>query len=262
MTRLADACDRSHSAGRFPDLVKGHLGIIRLVCISGAAMFLLGACGATAKVTPSRPTSSSSTTSAPASVPSPSAPTSSPPAASSSPPAASPPANSSSPSIASSTTTPPGSSPPPAECGTSTLSASQQYFPSKGHPGLTYYGGGGSEYYAIVLQNIGRTPCTLDGFPGVSFLDANKQPMGSPAVRKGPPGQPVILQPNQSGSSQLVTASDACSSGGSNPESTYVTIFPPNQTVSLTVRAKVVVCEPTIYAFLPGLTIRSVGTDG
>ena len=49
----------------------------------------------------------------------------------------------------------------------------------------------GTVYYQLEISNVSARTCTLYGFPGVSAIDANGMPIGSPAQRVGP--DPVRL---------------------------------------------------------------------
>ncbi len=129
----------------------------------------------------------------------------------------------------------------PAACSTPSLVASVKPIP----------GGGGHEYYLIVLRNTGTRACIIVGFPGVSFLSGSHQEIGRAAIRSGPTGAPIRLQPNQSASAELITVPNLCN-GGQVPKSTYVQIFPPNQTNILVVPGKVALCDSTILTLQAG----------
>jgi hypothetical protein len=43
--------------------------------------------------------------------------------------------------------------------------------------------GAGSIYFHVVFENRTESPCTMSGFPGVSFLDARGMQIGVPAQR-------------------------------------------------------------------------------
>ncbi len=56
-------------------------------------------------------------------------------------------------------------------------------------------GGGtaGSTYYPLEFSNIGRSACTLNGYPGVSGFGNNGRAVGPPASRNGQPHGTVTL---------------------------------------------------------------------
>jgi PAP2 superfamily/Protein of unknown function (DUF4232) len=70
----------------------------------------------------------------------------------------------------------------------------------------------GHDFYLVVLTNVGLQPCALVGTPGVTFLDANIQEIGSPSGRSGPAGSLVVLPSNQSASAELITTPSRCDS--------------------------------------------------
>jgi Protein of unknown function (DUF4232) len=131
------------------------------------------------------------------------------------------------PSTAPSTATPTTAVPPtstaqpapasPAACSTTSLHVSLQ---------------SSSTSEAIVLVNAGSVPCTLQGFPGVSFLDYHGNPVGIPADRTSSSSTPapVTLSPGASATSTVALAmSSSCA-----PTDAYsVLVYPPGSTSSV-----------------------------
>lgn len=83
-----------------------------------------------------------------------------------------------------------GPSSPP-DCATSSL-----------HVTVEPYGGGAGHFYQrLQFRNTSRQPCTLYGYPGVSYTDSNGRQVGFPAQRvhlpRGPV-EPVVILPGDS----------------------------------------------------------------
>ena len=115
-------------------------------------------------------------------------------------------------------------------------------------------GAAGTSYIALLLTNSGRVPCTLDGYPGVSFTagtDAHR--IGAPAQRDRRVGAaPVILVPGATVHVTVEVANygnydqQACQPG---PATGY-RIFPPGSTGSLLASAPQTVCsKPGVQSF-------------
>ncbi|MEG9246820.1 DUF4232 domain-containing protein [Arthrobacter sp. Soc17.1.1.1] len=64
-------------------------------------------------------------------------------------------------------------------------------------------GAAGSVYRTLVLTNASDQGCTLDGFPGVSFVDAAGAQIGAPADRDGSASTLVSLAPGASTTTTL-----------------------------------------------------------
>jgi Protein of unknown function (DUF4232) len=86
--------------------------------------------------------------------------------------------------------------------------------------------------YAIVLVNAGSVPCTLQGFPGISFLDYHGNPVGIPADRTTSSSTPaaVTLSP---GASATSTVTLAMSSSCAPANASSILAYPPGSTVSV-----------------------------
>ena len=73
--------------------------------------------------------------------------------------------------------------------------------------GLSGEGAGGQSYFVVALRNTGSAPCVLVGYPDVTLLDAQSQPVGGASVaRAGPPAAPVTVLPGQSAGVTVGTA--------------------------------------------------------
>jgi len=149
-----------------------------------------------------------------------------------------------------STITPPPSSavtsgPPPAAggntssaCSTSELSLAQ----------AENYSAHGQNDIVFTLTNEASTPCTLTGYPGVSFLNGAGSQVGPDATRHQSPEPAVTLAPNARAAFQEVDPQAACPD---SPRGTQIRVFPPNQTASLSIPVQLYVCRPSITAVSP-----------
>lgn len=98
--------------------------------------------------------------------------------------------------------------------------------------------GAGSATFQLVFQNTGSAPCTLRGYPGVSFVKAHDTQLGKAATRT-PASTPVVtLIPNAHAYADLRTVNGQ---GGYDPSqcglATVPTlrIYPPNETESMNI---------------------------
>lgn len=130
------------------------------------------------------------------------------------------------------TTTAPPTTHASSRCGTSELSGSIN----------SDTGGGTAGGYevALVLTNTGSRTCTIEGYPGVSFVgDGNGTQLGA-AARRGPgtPVAPVRLAPGTSVTSSLLISeagnydSATCRPSGVDG----FRVYPPDNTASLFIR--------------------------
>jgi hypothetical protein len=97
--------------------------------------------------------------------------------------------------------------------------------------------------------------CHEEGYPGVSLLNAQRQPLGSPADRASVPGRSVTIGPGQAASAYLVSGVTACPS--SEPTSVYIQVYPPGQTMSLIIPAKFDPCELQVQPMKAGTAFSS-----
>jgi len=115
-------------------------------------------------------------------------------------------------------------------------------------------GAAGTSYIALLLTNRSRLTCTLDGYPGVSFIagtDAHQ--IGAPAQRDRRVGAaPVILVP---GATVHVTV-EVANYGNYDQQAcqparaTGYRIFPPGSTGSLPISSPQTVCsKPGVQSF-------------
>ena len=97
-------------------------------------------------------------------------------------------------------------------------------------------GAAGSVIASLTLTNTGSAPCTLSGYPGVSFVDANGAPVGAPASRDAAGAGTVTLQPGTSASSGVRITQPGVIGQVCNPhQAAGVRVYPPGSYESLVV---------------------------
>lgn len=106
-----------------------------------------------------------------------------------------------------------------AACATRWLAASAQRV--EGSAGAGHYG------VDVILRNDGSTPCTLQGFPGVSLIDNKGKQLGAAASRDGASAS-VVLPPGGSGRAR-VRVTQAGNVGCSVVPAEGLLVYPPGQ---------------------------------
>jgi len=111
-------------------------------------------------------------------------------------------------------------------------------------------GTAGSVYTTIVFKNVSNATCTLYGYPGVSLTTGSPVTVIGKAAKENPatPRRLVTLQP-QTRASALLRIVDAQNYPASecNPKnSTYLQVYPPNQTAPVRIKFKTVGCAKPI----------------
>jgi hypothetical protein len=115
-------------------------------------------------------------------------------------------------------------------------------------------GAAGTEYSGITFRNRSARTCLLQGYPGVSLLDAQRSQMGQPAERVSESDPKVLLGPGQVATASFSVSPAACANG-LPPKSAYLRVFPPGQRADLVVPAQVFACAPRIRPVHPGAQI-------
>lgn len=89
----------------------------------------------------------------------------------------------------------------------------------------------GTLYQTLVFTNTGTTSCSVLGYPGVSFLDADGNQLGKPASRvTAEKPHRVTLSPGETAHTVVgMPQATACHEA----ESRAVRVYPPGQTESL-----------------------------
>jgi septal ring-binding cell division protein DamX len=99
--------------------------------------------------------------------------------------------------------------------------------------------GAGSSMFVLVFQNTGSAPCSLRGYPGVSFVTSHGAQLGKAAERTPASAKVVTLIPNAHAYASLRTVNGQ---GGYDPSQCALTtvpalrIYPPNETASADIR--------------------------
>jgi hypothetical protein len=105
----------------------------------------------------------------------------------------------------------------------------------------------GSSYYPIQFSNTSSSPCTLYGYPGVSFVGAvGGSQIGAPAARNSALAAKLIsLSPGQTvhATLQVVDAMNYPSGGCGLVTAHWLKIYPPNQTAPLYVSFTAQTCS-------------------
>jgi hypothetical protein len=92
-------------------------------------------------------------------------------------------------------------------------------------------GGGtaGSIYYPLEFSNIGRHPCTMNGFPGISAVGSGGHQIGPPATRNGQHHGPVTL--SRGGTAHVILRVEDAGAVCSKPVGALaLKVFPPGAT--------------------------------
>jgi len=105
-------------------------------------------------------------------------------------------------------------------------------------------GAAGSVYRTLVLTNASAQTCTLQGYPGVSFVDAAGAQLGAPAARDDSAVVPLSMDPGSS-----VTATLRQTNAQNYGEqcdlvpATGLRVYPPGATDSLILPQELPVCS-------------------
>jgi hypothetical protein len=106
-------------------------------------------------------------------------------------------------------------------------------------------GASAGHWHAMLLfTNAGSTPCTVEGYPGVSFLDASGGQVGYPAQRLANQTAPVVLGPGERAHAAM-NVSNAYNFGeecGQPVSTATVRVFPPDDTADLRAPLETDVC--------------------
>jgi hypothetical protein len=110
-------------------------------------------------------------------------------------------------------------------------------------------GAAGSVYYPIVFTNSSGSPCTLFGFPGVSFVTSpNGSQIGDAATRQSDkPVQTVTLSPGgvAHATLQVVQALNFPAAKCQPVTAHFLKIYPPNQTAAVILSFTAKACAAT-----------------
>ena len=116
-------------------------------------------------------------------------------------------------------------------------------------------------YTSIQFTNVGQRTCTLQGFPGVSYVTGdNGQQVGLPANRTGNLGPVITLRPGDSTNAGLVMVNpdpypaEQCK----QVDVRGLRVYPPNETAAMFLPTTGAGCAGNIG---PLLSVNSVGTS-
>ncbi|HVV77494.1 MAG TPA: DUF4232 domain-containing protein [Mycobacteriales bacterium] len=149
------------------------------------------------------------------------------------------------PTTSSSPSRTPSKSPKPTPSFSSTVSATQPC--TTPHLSLTLgqgQGAAGSTILPLVFTNVGHKPCTLYGYPGVSFLDSNEKQIGVDAARTGGNKAIVTLGPGDQANAQLQVPEPGNFSSADCRQATaaFILVYPPDQKTTIETNTNLPVC--------------------
>lgn len=144
---------------------------------------------------------------------------------------------------------------------TSTATPTARSTPASAPPGcLSRYlhaapgasqGTAGSVYVAIVFTNLSNQTCTLYGYPGVSLANGTpvKQVGLAATENPNPPRELVTLRPHGTANAllRIVDAGNYSTAQCGPVATSWLQVFPPNQTVPLYVHYSSTACSKPVH---------------
>lgn len=107
-------------------------------------------------------------------------------------------------------------------------------------------GAAGSVWVDLTATNTGGSPCTLAGYPGVSFVDASGAMIGVPAVRDtSTPGTGQVVAPGESVTAALRVGQAANHPACDARAAAGLRVYPPESTDSAVVAFPARACADT-----------------
>jgi Protein of unknown function (DUF4232) len=133
------------------------------------------------------------------------------------------------------------------------------------HVGLAQ-GTAGSIYQVIYFTNLSNAPCTLYGYPGVSLAGGSPQvsQVGAAASRSTATAPTVVtIDPGQAANTLLrIVEAGNYPTGTCKPTATtFLQIFPPNQTTPIYLAYKSTGCASSAVNLL-SVSVMTAGTGG
>lgn len=108
-------------------------------------------------------------------------------------------------------------------------------------------GAAGSIYTPLIFTNTGAVPCTLDGHPGVSFVDGAGNQIGPSAERTTGSTPTVTLAPGGQAHATLQTHDAGFFGDECVPvQAARLKVYPPDETAFMTIDFGFAVCTGTI----------------
>jgi hypothetical protein len=91
----------------------------------------------------------------------------------------------------------------------------------------------GTVSFDLAFTNVGSAPCTLYGYPGVSFTTARHAQIGESAVRARATPDLVVLAPGRAARAQVQIANtgNLAASSCQPTAAAFIRVFPPGSTV-------------------------------
>lgn len=114
----------------------------------------------------------------------------------------------------------------------------------------------GSQYTPIIFTNVGATTCTLDGHPGVSFVDAAGNQVGESATRVGGSTPTVTLAPGDQAYALMNYHDPGLFEGCAPAPTTSLKVYPPDEYDAITIPFASSLCTAPLSQ--PELTIDVV----
>jgi hypothetical protein len=115
----------------------------------------------------------------------------------------------------------------------------------------------GTTFYPLKFVNMGKTSCTLRGYPGVSAVTGSGQQIGNPEKRSGSQYRTVTLAPGkqQSASIGIVDTGNFPQAACKPVTAAGLRVIPPNQGQAVTIKKKFSTCSSTAST---SLTVKPV----
>lgn len=123
-------------------------------------------------------------------------------------------------------------------------------------------GAAGSIFTPLVFTNNGTTTCTLDGHPGVSFVDPAGNQIGPSADRTDVATPRVSLAPGEQAHATLQTHNAGLFDSCAPVHAERMKIFPPDQTDAIIIAFPFDVCTGAIVGPQFIIDVVSPGTSG
>jgi hypothetical protein len=124
-------------------------------------------------------------------------------------------------------------------------------------------GTAGSVYTTIVFTNVSNSTCTLYGYPGVSLTTGKPVTVIGKTAKENPatPRRLVTLQPQTSASAllRIVDAQNYPASQCHPKNSTYLQVYPPNQTAPVRIKHTTLACAGPVSLMTVDVVKRGSG---
>ena len=126
-------------------------------------------------------------------------------------------------------------------------------------------GTAGSVYTTIVFTNVSNGTCTLYGYPGVSLTTGMPVTVIGKTAKENPatPRRLVTLQPQTSASAllRIVDAQNYPASRCDPKKSTYLQVYPPNQTAPVRIKHTTLACAGPVSLMTVDVVRRGSGSS-